>query len=156
MTWDAHAVVHRPGPTDTCIECEINARYKQQVLTVLVETGDPFSPRITALSEQNRQEWITFDNRDAAAEPTVRHDKPKKFDHFVEAHHGETVTIHQIMDEVGCAQGTAYNYIREMALAFRRVGTSTYLVLDRSRVREEILTGSAPEIEITPKNVSRP
>lgn len=145
MTWDAHTVLHQPGSTDECVECAINDRHKQRIKAVLEETGDPFSPRITSLMEENRQEWVAWDNREIN-EPTVRHDKPKKFDHFVSAHHGETVTIHQIMEEVGCAQGTVYNYIREMALAFRRVGTSTYLVIDRSLVREETLTGSAPTV----------
>ena len=139
--WNAH-VLHA-SQDDPCPECAINQRHADRWAAALA-LGPVSDTQARALGEQHRQDWIAWGETPKG--PVVKHDKLKKIKAFVVAHHGDTVTIQQIMDEIEASQGTAYTYVREMSLAFRRVGTSTYLVTDRDRVRTETLTGSGARI----------
>jgi hypothetical protein len=139
MTWDAHVALHRPGPEGDCVECAINQRHVDRWAEYRL-VGEVSTVKERELSELHRQDWIDWYS--TPSEPIVRHDKMDKIKAFVIAHHGEEVTLQQIMDETGAAQGTAYAYLRELSLSFRRVGTSRYRVSDPVRARAEALAGS--------------
>lgn len=169
MSWDPH-VLHQPGPHDDCSECKINLNHHNR-WTEAVAAGPVSDADAIAFSELTRQEWIAWKPQDEA--PTVKHDKETKFQKFVSAHHGEDVTLELIMAETEAAAGTAYSYIREMSMEFRRVGTSRYRVTDPVRARAEALAGlgatlpqdrlnapgavtSAPGAVTTPREPSKP
>lgn len=141
MIWDPH-VLHQPGPPEDCSECAINAKHAARWAAALAD-GPMTDSMSRDLSEQHRQDWCSWR---PVSEPTVRHDKFAKISTFIVAHHGEEVTLQQVMDETDAAQGTAYAYIRDLALSFRRVGTSRYRVVDPVRARTEALAGSPATI----------
>lgn len=144
MTWDAHAALHQTGvESDACSECAINTKHAERWAEALA-LGPVTDAQATIIAEANRQDWIAWRPTDDT--PKTRHDKAQKIEAFVVAHHGEEVTLQQIMEETDAAQGTAYAYIRDMALSFRRVGTSRYRVTDTVRTRAETLAGAPATI----------
>lgn len=136
--FDPH-VLHEPGPHEDCSECRINKNHHDRWAAALA-AGPISDLDAVALSEITRQEWIAW--RPTDDEPKTKHNKEQLFNAFVVNHHGEDVDLQQIMAETEAAQGTAYNYIREMAIQFRRIGTSRYHVTDPVRARAEALSGS--------------
>ena len=145
MTWDTHTALHQQGEPDTCPECAINAKHAERWAEALA-LGPVTDAQATILAEQNRQDWIAWYDGPSGGEPTTRHNKAQKIEAFVVTHHEEEVTLQQIMEETDAAQGTAYAYIRDMALSFRRVGTSRYYVTDPVRARAEALAVSPATI----------
>lgn len=137
--WDAH-VLHEPGSREECGECVINQRHADRWAAAL-SAGAVTDSDAVALSELTRQEWIAW--RPTEEGSTTKHNKEQLFNLFVVNHHGEEVVLTQIMAETEAAAGTAYQYIREMSLSFRRVGTSRYRVTDPVRARAEALAAPA-------------
>lgn len=139
MTWDPHKVLHseRELPASSCSECAIDDRHRERWSQALAAVGGDYD-KVDArqLAEFNRQDWIAW-RPDVPVTTTIKHDKEAKINAFIVAHHGEEITLQQIIDETGCAQGTAYAYVRDMALSFRRVGTSRWRVTDSVKARAE-------------------
>lgn len=149
MTWDAHTEFHQVNILpDVCPECAINARHVERWREAIA-LGPVTDKQATEFGELYRQDWIAWTktvhrnppaNENDDSEVVVRlHDKRERIESFVVSHHGEEVTLEQIMEETGSARGTAYGYVRSMVLSFRRVGTSLYRVSDPVRTRAEAL-----------------
>lgn len=144
MTWDAHTNLHQKDTEpDICSECAINKKHAERWEEALA-LGPVTPTQATKIGELHRQDWVDWKPTDDS--PTTRHDKAKRIEAFVVAHHGEDVTLEQIMQETEAAKGTAYAYVRDMTLSFRRIGTSLYRVSDPVRTRAETLSGAAPTL----------
>jgi hypothetical protein len=132
--WDAHAELHLSDDRETCEECQINARHAERWLSAGPDRD------VRALQEQHRQDWVEWTDKRRPEGTGPTHDKEAKIHAFIVAHHREDVTLQQLMEETGAAQGTAYGYIREMPESFRKVGTSRWRVTDPVRARVEAAT----------------
>lgn len=145
--WDAHAELHQQVDRETCLECAIQAAHTARWEEA--HADGPISMREECdLLELNRLDWVEyFASLDHSDADTVRRDRSRKIDAFIVAHHGEEVTLQQLMDECEAAQGTIYTYIRGLPLSFRRVGTSRYRVTDSVRARAEAST-----LSVQPRN----
>lgn len=142
-SWNAHEALHQDSSEDECGECAINKRHTDRWAEARA-AGEVTFTQARVMAELHRQDWVEWKPRIVV--PIVKHDKLVKIKSFILSHHGEEVTLEQIMVETEAAQGTAYSYIREMSLSFRRVGTSRYRVSDPGRARAEALAVPAPTI----------
>lgn len=138
-SWDPHVELHRRVPADTCAECDINRAHAAAIANAAREHGGAaLIPRdvMAAIQEATRQMWCGFAESGAASgEPVVRHDKTSKMMQMVKERHGTEMTVQEMMDYTGAADGTVYGIIRDHPLNFRKVGIGTYVVIDEAAVR---------------------
>jgi hypothetical protein len=132
--FDAHAELHQSEDRETCEECQINRQHAERWAAAGPDRD------VRALQEQHRLDWIDWTDKRQPEGNGPLHDKEAKIKAFIVAHHREDVTLQQLMEETGAAQGTAYSYIREMPDSFRKVGTSRWRVTDPVRARVEAAT----------------
>lgn len=137
--FDVHAELHRRVPADSCRECEINRAHATAIAAAAAEHGGAaLIPRdvMTAIQESTRQLWCGFaENTSSSGAPVVRHDKTAKIMQLVKERHGQIVSVQEMMEYAGAADGTVYGIIRDNPLNFRKEGIGTYIVIDEAAVR---------------------
>lgn len=149
--FDPHILFHQNGKeTDSaeCRECIINADHKERFRALIAEYGSPFGPQpkivlsmfdaAAAITMKEATEFAKLNLNDDGT-PVIRHDKTQKMNQFVVAHHGEEVTLAQIIEGTEAASGTVYGLIRDMPLSFRKSGMSRWRVSDPVKARAEAL-----------------
>jgi hypothetical protein len=132
--FDVHAELHQSEDRETCEECQINRQHAERWAAAGPDRD------VRALQEQHRLDWIEWADKRQPEGTGPLHDKEAKIKAFIVEHHRQDITLQQLMEETGAAQGTAYSYIREMPDSFRKVGTSRWRVTDPVRARVEAAT----------------
>lgn len=120
---------------------EINADHKVRFAALLAEYGGnwhdiPLAENMR-LGAVTREHFVRIIEVDTQVDPSRRHDKTDKLGQYVKDHVGETVTMPDLAEAVGCSQGTAYSFLRDNRSLFRSgPERGTYVIIDAEAERD--------------------